>query len=349
MQVIYNRLGCDSLAGEKSIPERYGTIILDEFEFESGEVLKDVEVEYYTSGEPRFDADGNIINMVLYCPTIRGTQSLLNQDTANRGFSLKKEEYFYIHISTLGAPNSCSPSTTDLKWDFPTYTFKDRVNFKRQFLKKYFKFKKIQGICGEGLGGFEIFTWACEYPDDMEFIIVLNSSYATNGFRYVISKSIENMIESSEVYNSDVYSSAVTNVVVSLNKFLFSYYFPRRIFARMDNHEIDYIMDEYVDEGLFLDLYDFKKRNDCILSYDVEDKLKNIKAKSLFVSTYDNVYFTPEFDTLPLKDKIKDSQIFLFHSKRENYYDEEDFSEMTEVVEEFIKPFSKKILEASKY
>lgn len=337
------------MAGEKNIPERYGTVLLDEFEFESGDVLKDVEVEYHTYGEPRYDSEGNIVNIVIYCPTIRGSQSLLNEDTANRGFSLKKEEYFYIYISTLGAPNSCSPSTTGLKRDFPSYTVKDRINFKRQFLNKYFKFKKICGIVGEGLGGFEIFTWSCEYPDDMEFIIVLNSSPSTSGYRYVISKSIEYMIESSEEYYSDVYSSVLTNMVISLNKFLFSCYFPRRIFARMNNHEIDYIMDEYVDNGLFLDIYDFKKRNDCILNYNVEGKLKNIKAKSLFISTYDDVYFTPEFDTVPLKDKIKGSQIFLFHSKRENYYDEEDFSEMTEVIEEFINPFSKKILEASKY
>lgn len=47
----------------------------------------------------------------------------------------------------------------------------------------------------------------------------------------------------------------------------------------MSNSEIDRLMDDFVDEGLFTDIYDFKFRNDCVLGYDVEDKLKDIKAK----------------------------------------------------------------------
>ena len=41
--------------------------------------------------------------------------------------------------------------------------------------------------------------------------------------------------------------------------------------------------DDFVDEGLFVDIYDFKLRNDAVLEYDVEDKLHNIKAKSLIL------------------------------------------------------------------
>lgn len=339
---------CYILNEEFSSQKHFGTFVLDEFEFESGQILHDVEVEYETSGVPRYDKYGNIINLIVFCPTTRGGQSLLNDTEYNHGFSLKMEEYFYIHITSLGIPGSCSPSNTGLKQNFPNYTFKDRVNFKRKFLKEKFNVTSVHGIAGEGLGGFEVFTWACEYPDEMEFIIVLNSSWSTSGFRYVISKGVESIIESTDDYYSDMYSSSLSKVMVSINKLLFSYYFPRRIFANLSNHEIDYVMDEYVDEGLFIDIYDFNIRNNCILNYDVKDKLNNIKAKSLFISTYDNMYFSPKFDTLPLKDLVKDSHVFLFESKRNHYYDKEDYSEMTEVISDFIKPCLEKMLKVSK-
>lgn len=328
--------------------KKFGTFVLDEFEFESGQVLEDVVVEYQTRGQPKFDEDGNIINMVIYCPTIRGSQSIINDDKFKQGVSLILDDYFYVNITNLGAPGSCSPSSTGLKYKFPNYTFNDMINFKRKFLKEKFNITHVQGIVGGGIGGFEIFTWACEYPDEMEFLIILNSSYATNGFRYVLSEGISSMIEATDEYYSDVYSSSLTNVLISINKMLFSCYFPRRIFANLSNDEIDFLMEEYVDEGLFLDIYDFKIRNDCILKYDVRDKLCNIRAKSLFVSTYDDVYFTPKLDALPLKDLVKDSQVCFFESKRNNYYDKEDYSEMRNVILEFTTPFLEKMLKASK-
>ena len=57
------------------------------------------------------------------------------------------------------------------------------------------------------------------------------------------------------------------------------------MFENISNVEIEVMMDDYVDEGLFMDVYDFKYRNDSILKYDVEDKLSNIKAKALIINS----------------------------------------------------------------
>ena len=50
------------------------------------------------------------------------------------------------------------PSTTKLKFDFPEYTIKDRVNFKRKFLAEAFNISKVLGILGVGIGGYEAYT-----------------------------------------------------------------------------------------------------------------------------------------------------------------------------------------------
>ena len=102
----------------------------------------------------------------------------------------------------------------------------------------------------------------------------------------------------------------------------------------MSNDEIDVLMDDFVDEGLFTDIYDFKLRNDAILEYDVEDKLKDIKAKALIVSSNDDMYYTPEFDILPLNDLIEDSKVVIFESDDESV-DYDDSS----IIEEEIRNF----------
>ncbi|MDO5860964.1 MAG: homoserine acetyltransferase, partial [Methanobrevibacter sp.] len=52
---------------------------MDSFEFESGRVLENVQVEYVTSGIPKVDDDGNIVNAVIYCPTLDGGHAILPQ------------------------------------------------------------------------------------------------------------------------------------------------------------------------------------------------------------------------------------------------------------------------------
>ena len=318
----------------------YDKYKLESFEFESGDVLKDVEVEYSAKGTPKYDSDGNITNAIIYFHRYNG-----NYSSVDGLYSLNKEgkvfdfsDYYFISITSLGFPGSCSPSSTNLKHNFPKYTMKDRVNFKRQFLKNRFNIKKFHGLIGAGVGGCEVYTWACEYPDEMDFIMIAGSSFKTNGYRYVVSKCMESILESSDDFYSDVYTVSLSRMMVSINRLLYSNYFSKKIFQKMSNDEIDVLMDDFVDEGLFVDIYDFKFRNDSIMEYDVEDKLGNITADALIVSANNDMYYTPEFDLLPLNDLIEDVEIVLFEAD-ENYPDYDDCS----IIEDEITSFMEKI------
>lgn len=315
---------------------------MDSFEFESGKILENVNVEYGTSGIPKYDDDGNIINAIVYCPNLYGGRSILAKHhdlIKNQNFD--KNEYYFIRIFSLGVPESCSPSTTGLKYDFPSYTFKDRVNFKKQFLAEKFNIKSVLGLVGEGLGGFEVFTWACEYPDDMEFMIVLNSSFKTSSHRYIFAKCAESIIESSDDLYTDDYSPSFSLLSVALFRLLFAGYFPNNVVENLSNDEIDALMDDYVEDGLFMDIHDFKSRNDCLLKYDVEDNLHNIKAKSLILGIDGYLFFNVQKDTLPLENLIKDSKVLVFPSRTENYYEEEDYEDMGLELVSFLKQFKK--------
>ena len=299
--------------------------IIKEFKFDYGRVLNNMQIQYYTRGTPKYDEEGNIINAFIFCHRFNGDCSSFDELNHLIGTDrvLSDYDFFYISITSLGFPESCSPSTSNLKYDFPQYSVKDCVNFKRKFLYEKFNITKVLGILGVGFGGYEAYTWACEYPDEMEFLIIGHSSFKTNGYRYIISKIIDAMILSSnDYYNDDIYSQNLSEIMVPINRLIYSQLFSKKIFQNLTLKEINGFMDEFVDEGLFKDIYDLKFRNDAILNYNIEDKLTNIKAKTLIVSDSEDVYYSLEFDTYPLKDKIENLTFFIFDGKDFTFSDD---------------------------
>lgn len=320
----------------------YGKYEFDEFKFENGDVLENVNVEYNITGTPKFDDDGNVVNAVVYFHNFNGSCSSVNdlyQITAE-GAPFDKNEYCIISITALGFPESCSPSTTGLKYNFPKYTVFDVVNFNRQFLHEFLNINHVLGVCGIGLGGYSVYTWASEYPDEMDFIMVCDSSYKTNGYRYVITKAVDSIIESSEGFYDENYNDSLSRNLVSVYKLLYSFYFSKKVFQNMSNDEIDVLMDDYVNEGLFTDIYDVKFANDIILNFDIEDKLCDIKAKALIFGNEDDLYYSSEDDTLPLNNLIENSRVVLYKSSRD-HTGYEDYSVMFDEFSEFLKDFKK--------
>ena len=319
----------------------YRKHVLDEFEFENGQTLQDVEVEYTTRGTPKYDEEGNIVNAIVYCHRFNGnclSIEDLNQLLGPRSM-LADFNFFYISITSLGYPESCSPSKTNLKFDFPKYTIRDCVNFKRKFLSDVFNISKVLGILGVGVGGYEAFTWGCEYPDEMEFLIIGSSSFKTDGYRYIFSKALSNLIESSDAYLDTVYSEQLSRMMFSINSLIYTQYFSKRAFQKFTREELEMLMDAFVEEGFNEDIYDFKFRNDATLNYDIEDKLSNIKAKTLIVSASEDIYYSPEFDLEPLKGKIENLEIFIFDAQEFVY--KYDNSLFVDLFREFLEEFKK--------
>ena len=309
----------------------HGRYTFERFEFENGEHLDDADVEYFISGTPKYDDEGNIINAIVFFHSYMGTCYSINElyNMTSQCGSFNKEEYLLISITALGVPDSCSPSKTGLNHQFPKYSSLDCVNFQRQFLKEFLGIERVFGVTGRGMGGYGVYTWACEYPDEMDFIIVSDSCYKTGGYRYAFSKVVGSIIDSSDAFYSDTYDASLSRSMVSINKLVYSNFFSRKIFYEMTNDEIDVLMDDFVEDGLFIDIYDLKYRNDLVLEYDVEDKLKNIKVPTLILANDNDIYYYHEFDTLPLNDLIENSEIVLYKTPEnpEAYWDVEFFGE----------------------
>jgi homoserine O-acetyltransferase len=288
--------------------------MFEEFEFSNGSVLKDVDVEYGTIGTPKYDDEGNIVNAIMFCHSFEGNYSSISDfhQLIGRDKLLNYDDYFFISITSLGFPQSCSPSTTRLRYNFPEYNIDDLINFKRQFMKEKFpNIKKIKGILGFSFGGYEALAWAAFYPDEMEFVIHFVSSYKNAGYKYIFAKLANNIIESSPHYYSDIYDESMSNVLISISQLHYLISFSKHYFNRMTVDEIDLTMENFLDTALFFDIYDIKFRNDFLVSYNLEDYLEKVKCKLLIVSIDNNNYYTPEYDSIPIYNIVEGSKLVI--------------------------------------
>ena len=87
----------------------YDKFIIDEFEFESGDILNDVDVEYLAKGTPKYDNDGNMTNAIVYCHSFNENYSSLDNlyRIIGEGKIFDYDNYYFIFATSLGFPNSC--------------------------------------------------------------------------------------------------------------------------------------------------------------------------------------------------------------------------------------------------
>lgn len=289
---------------------------LDDFEFTNGKVLENAKVEYVTGGTPQYDDEGRIINAIIFCHGSGGNYGSIRKlnELSRPGGPFDKEKYFFISMSGLGSPESCAPSTTELYYNFPEFSIEDMVNFQKKFLEECFDINHLKGIMGNSMGGFVALTWGVLYPDFMDFIIPMVSSYKNGGHNYILSKVTDEIISSDPHYGVDAYSEYLTRTLKLSTQVAFSYGLSREQYRNMSRYELDVAIDDYGDEGLFSDIYDIKFLNDAMLNYNIEDQLDKIKAEVLIIAINQDQYFPPELDAIPLSNLIKNSTLICYDS-----------------------------------
>lgn len=289
---------------------------MDSFEFENGEVLSDVNVEYVTFGTPRYDENGVIDNAVIYAHGSLGNaasmKKILPLVYENAPFDERK--YFFICISALGSPGSLSPSTTGLNNKFPKYTILDVVNFQKQFLAEKFNLNHVLGIIGNSMGGFVALTQAISDVDFADFIICGVSSFKVAGHDYILSKFVDEIITSDPDYASGemTYSLIRTLRLACLAEFNFG--LSKNALRQKSNQDLAFEFEDFGNESIETDIYDLKYCNESCMNFDVEKDLDKITSKVLIISSKHDPHFPPELDGIPMSEMIKDSQLIIMDS-----------------------------------
>ena len=286
------------------------------FEFENGSVLENVSVEYMACGTPEYLENGEIANAIIYCHGSLGNFSSMKKifPLTNEGDAFDFNNFFFICISALGSPGSCSPSTTGLNARFPKYSIKDVANFQKQFLKEKFGITHVLGIIGNSMGGFVGLTQAIEQPDYMDFLICGVSSYKVAGHDYVLSRFVNEIIESDPDYLSGeiTYSLNRTLRLASLAEFNFG--LSKEALREKSNEELACELEDFGNESLEMDIYDVKYCNESCMNFNVEDRLDEITSEVLIVSCKQDPHFPPELDGIPMSEMIENSELVIMDS-----------------------------------
>ena len=327
----------------ESLEAEYFT--LKEFKFKNGETLNDAKVEYISFGTPLYDENGIIKNALVYfhgssgsCYSVRRISEYIGS-----GDLFDTDKFFFISLSALGCPNSSSPSTTGLKNKFPEYDVDDMVNFQKQFLEERFGIKHVKGLIGNSMGGFEVLTWGCLYPDSVDFIISLVSSFKVGGHNYALSKIMNNILESDPDYNGGDYDLPISDSLKRSLKLssdaMYCYGLSREEYRNnMTNQEIEDAMAEFAEESLEEDVNDLIYMNSSSMDYDLTDRLKDISAKVLIIAINQDQYFPPNLDAIPMSKMIKNSKLVIFDSCM-GHVGSSELYKIEEDLEEFLSEF----------
>ena len=294
---------------------------LKEFKFNNGEVLKDAKVEYITFGTPQYDDNGIISNAVIYFHGSSGCCYSVKRICEDIGVGelFDSDKLFFISVSALGCPNSTSPSVSGLMNKFPEYDVEDMVNFQKQFIEEKFGITHVKGLIGNSMGGFEVLTWGCVYPDSVDFIISLVSSFKVGGHNYALSKIMNNILETDPDYNGGAYdlplSESLKRSLKLSSDAMYCYGLSREEYRNnMTNDEIMEAMAEFALESLEEDPNDIIYMNNSSLDYDLTDQLKDITARVLIIAINQDQYFPPNLDAIPMSKMIKDSKLIIYDS-----------------------------------
>jgi len=173
------------------------------------------------------------------------------------------------------------------------------------------------------------------YPDDMELLIVLSVTYRIRGDNYIAALSIKEIIESNENFYDEIYDNSMIKMMLPLFKLCYINSIPKNKLFYSDHDEIDMFLADFEDRSLFRDIYDFYYVNELLINYDIEDKLSNVKAKTLVIGDTNHIYYDFETDILPFKELIKDSTVVSVCLER-NVDENGDFSDYLNSLKNFL-------------
>ncbi len=295
---------------------------LESFQFESGETLRDLKIEYTTFGRKITNDQGIITNGVLYLHGWSGSYSSVGNigSVIGPGKAVDTNRFYIISPTALGSSCSASPSTTGLGPEFPHYTVKDMVKYHMKLIDAL-GIKHLKGVIGTSMGGFQALQWALDYPDFMNFLIPiatgLKSGRQMNGAYGLMSR----IIHEDPGYRDGNY---VDNPLKALERgstigFLWSMtpeYFEEEFETDAEFWEA---MDERNQEVAALDANDIIWRNQAMLDFNLEDQISEnnispIRAKTLVIGIDNDQIFPPTISTIPLAETIEDAQIFIYQS-----------------------------------
>lgn len=154
--------------------------LIRNFEFESGQTLDELRINFVTLGTPKRDSNGSIVNAVLL---VHGTGGDWHVFAANwwsktmfgPGQPLDLNTTFVVISDNLGAGASSKPSD-GLRMNFPAYRHSDVVNAQHRLITECLGIHRLHAVMGSSYGGRLSWQWAVQHPRSIKGVVTMIAS-----------------------------------------------------------------------------------------------------------------------------------------------------------------------------
>jgi homoserine O-acetyltransferase/O-succinyltransferase len=193
-------------------PPQMGKI--GDLRLESGEVIKDCQLEYRIVGAANADKS----NVVVWATWFSGiTKDLLAH--VGPGKLVDSTQYQVVLVGALANGVSSSPSNSPLqpRTRFPAVSIRDMVESQHRLLTRVLGLTHVRAVMGISMGGMQTFQWGLAYPAFMDRLIPIVGSPRLAPYDLVLWQANLDAIEQSPAYAGGNYArQPVLSVVQQL-------------------------------------------------------------------------------------------------------------------------------------
>ena len=278
-----------------------GELLLNNFQFASGESLDVLRLHYHTLGQAQRDDRGVVRNAVLVLHGTGGSGAhLLVAEFAGELFGpgqpLDAGEYFIVLPDAIGHGRSSRPSD-GLHARFPRFGYRDMIVAQYRLLTQGLQVNHLRLVMGTSMGGMHTWLWGEDYADFMDALLPLAAMptqiCARNRvWRRILSDAIRNDPQwcggEYQRQPQSLRTAAQLTFLMGANSLLRWQQMPTL-------NDSDAVLDAAVDETLKQNdandtLYQFEASHD----YDPGPRLERIRAPLLALTWADDLINPPE-------------------------------------------------------
>ena len=282
-----------------------GDLMLDDFEFHTGEVLPELNLHYTTLGEPRVNDSGQTTNAVLIMHGTTGSGGgFLSERFAGQLFGpgqlLDAARYYIVLTDAIGHGRSSRPSD-GMRMKFPKYNYDDMVEAQYRLLTEHLGVNHLRLVMGTSMGGMQTWVWGYTYPKFMDALMPLASlPVEIAGRNRMMRKMIIDSIMNDPEWVAGNYDKPPSGLVEATYPLIFMVSSPlqwqKEAPTREQAEEFLAARVERYSSGL--EANDLIYQFDASRDYDPSPHLGEIKAQLLAVNSADDQVNPPELGIL---------------------------------------------------
>jgi homoserine O-acetyltransferase len=292
--------------------QKEGVWIAKDFQFHTGEVLKEVKLGYITLGDPKHPA------VLILHGTAGSAKGMLGKDFGGELFKagqvLDANKYFIIIPDSIGVGKSSKPSD-GLKAQFPRYNYKDMVVGQYRLLTEGLGIQHLQLVLGNSMGGMQVWLWGTNYPGFADYLVPMASTpSAMSGRNWIMRRFISESIRRDPAWNGGNYETQPKGAHFA------SVFYPfattggnQRLQVLAPNSEkADAMVDERLNTPLLMDANDFLYQWESSRDFNPSPDLEKIKAKVLAINAADDERNPPELGIIQKELKrVRGAELYL--------------------------------------